>query len=276
MKPEEMNKIFTITSPCALTHREKGKEEKNMWNYHDKWKNHTGNSFLNDYKNVLQYFTTTVNGLICEQGKNTLDIKNLLLYVVNLVEKERYASRGFELLHGVYVMDGDTFVHSLNVALISHEIATWLDFSKEKKELATLCGLLHDVGKMQIDCVLLKKPGALTEKEREIIKQHSMKGFELLLKSEWEIDSHVCNAALQHHERYDGSGYPCGLEGEQIDVYARIVAIADVYDAMTANRVYRDALEPERVLAQMRSDNDKYDPEIFAVFYEKARVLLAC
>lgn len=247
-----------------------------MWSYHDKWKNHTGNSFLNDYKNVLQNFTTTVNSLICEQGKEVLNIKDLLLYVVNLVEKERYASRGFELLHGVYVMDGDTFVHSLNVALISHELAAWLGFSKEEKELATLCGLLHDVGKMQIDSDVLKKPGKLTDDEREIIKQHSIKGFELLLGSEWDIDVHVRETVLQHHERYDGSGYPYGLEGEQIDVFARIVAIADVYDAMTADRVYREAIEPGRVLVQMLSDKDKYDPAIFPVFYERARMLLVC
>lgn len=246
-----------------------------MWNYHDKWKNHTG-SFLNDYKNVLQDFTATVNGLICEQGKDALSIKDLLLYVVSLVEKRRYAPRGFELLHGVYKMDGDTFVHSLNVALISHELASWLGFSKEEKELATLCGLLHDVGKMKIDSNVLKKPGVLTEEEREVIKQHSIRGFELLLNSDWDIDVHVRNVALQHHERYDGSGYPFGLKGEQIDVFARIVAIADVYDAMTANRVYRDAIEPKHVLAKMLSDYDKYDPEIFEVFYERARVLVAC
>lgn len=223
-----------------------------------------GKKFIMDYKEVLGTFTKTVNGLICT-GSSDSRIEELLSYVTQLIEKRRYGIRSFELLHEVYSLDHDTFVHSLNVALISHEIAGWMGMSKNEQELATLCGLLHDVGKLMVDSNILKKPGMLTPEEREQIQQHPAKGFELLLKSQ-SVGVHVRNAALMHHERYDGSGYPYGLIGTQIDRYARIVAIADVYDAMTAERIYRSAIAPGDVLRYMKKEYLKYDPEIFSVF----------
>lgn len=228
--------------------------------------------FIKEYESVLDTFMKTMNALL--RGENRNDTERILNYVLRLAGKKKCGEANFKLMHEVYKLDYDTFVHSLNVALISHEIAIWAGLSKEEQELATLCGLFHDVGKLQIDVTILRKPGLLNAEERASIQEHPVKGFELLLKSS-TTDMHVRNSVLMHHERYDGSGYPYGLKGEQIDMYARIVAIADVYDAMTADRVYRAAIEPQRVLKKMIKDREVYDPFFFRIFLQHVSKIMA-
>ena len=235
-------------------------------------KKRTGDKFIKEYESVLNAFTNTINELIL--GDKCNDTEKLLEYVLKLLGKKRCGETSFKLMHEVYNLDYDTFVHSLNVALISHEIAVWAGLPKEEQELATMCGLLHDIGKLQIDSAILKKPGLLTAEERACIQEHPIRGFELLLKSPTS-DVHVRNAVLMHHERWDGSGYPYGLKGEQIDKYARIVAIADVYDAMTADRVYRAAIDPQKVLQKMSRDSSVYDSFFFRIFLQHVSEIMA-
>lgn len=232
-----------------------------------------GVKFVGDYSAVLNAMMKTVNELLMEESVDNTE--ELLKGILALLSERCYVDRSIKLMHEVYRLDYDTFVHSLNVAMISHELATWLGWNEEDVEKVTLCGLLHDVGKLRVEYAILMKPGRLTEEERLNMQEHPILGFELLEKCQ-TVDEHVRNAAMQHHERYDGSGYPCGLEGKQIDKFARVVAIADVYDAMTANRVYRDAMEPGYVLDQMRAECERYDTEFFAVFHDKVKELLAC
>lgn len=232
-----------------------------------------GLKFAGDYTHLLNALIKTVNGLLMEESVDNTE--ELLKGILTLLSKRRYADRSIKLMHEVYRLDYDTFVHSLNVAMISHELASWLNWSEEDVECATLCGLLHDVGKLRVEYAILMKPGRLTEAERLNMQEHPMLGFELLKKCQ-AVDEHIRKVAMQHHERCDGSGYPYGLVGEQIDRFARVVAIADVYDAMTADRVYRDAMAPGYVLEQMRSECDRYDKEFFAVFHGKVKDLLAC
>ena len=145
--------------------------------------------------------------------------------------------------------------------------AGWLKLSDKEVELATACGLFHDIGKLLVPYSIISKPGKLSDQEFATIKKHPSLGYQLLLSQ--DVDDHVKNAALMHHERNDGSGYPLKLKGNQIDPYARIVAIADVYDAMTAARCYRGPLCPFRVIEMFEVEGfQKYDVSILLPFLE--------
>ena len=173
----------------------------------------------------------------------------------------------FDILHNMRDYDDSTFNHSMNVALICNVFADWMHMSSMEKEIATVCGLLHDIGKLRIPDKIVKKTSRLTDEEYDLIKTHPMEGYNILFESRFIAS--VQNAALMHHERSDGSGYPLGLKGNQIDKFAKMVAIADVYDAMTAARVYRGALCPFKVIEMFEQEGlSMFDPEYILVFLE--------
>jgi putative nucleotidyltransferase with HDIG domain len=124
--------------------------------------------------------------------------------------------------------------------------------------------LLHDVGKIVVPTVILTKPGPLTDEERRIMERHALAGAELLSDVEFPWD--VLPIIRNHHERWDGRGYPDQLAGEDIPLAARILCIADVYDALTTDRPYRKAFTREKALEIMRSDAGAFDPALFAEF----------
>jgi putative nucleotidyltransferase with HDIG domain len=163
--------------------------------------------------------------------------------------------------------DDLTYAHCMNVALICHVFAGWMHFSPEDVEIATLSGMFHDIGKLAIPDHIIKKPDKLTDEEYSIIKQHTIEGYQILQNQ--DIDEHVKNAALMHHERCDGSGYPFGLTGNKIDKFAKLVSIADVYDAMTAARVYRGPLCPFSVIEIFEKEGlQRYESEYILCFLE--------
>lgn len=126
---------------------------------------------------------------------------------------------------------------------------------------------LHDVGKIGLPQELLSKPGRLTREEMEMIKSHSMIGYRMLEGSPWPIIQCAARIALSHHESWDGTGYPQGLVGEQIPLDARIVAVADVYDALLSARAYKPAWEEDLVVSEMRRMREtKFDPAILDLF----------
>lgn len=139
--------------------------------------------------------------------------------------------------------DEYTYTHCLNVAFYSMLIAKWLGLSGACIVEAIQAGLLHDIGKVRIPDEILNKKGKLSPEEYEEIKNHSRYGYEMI-ETVPELSDRVKYAVLAHHERIDGSGYPSGLLGDSIELYARIVAVADVYDAMTQNRVYKKKVSP--------------------------------
>ncbi len=172
----------------------------------------------------------------------------------------------FRMLRRVRRYDDLTYIHSLNVAILCHEFANWMHMPEEEQDILTLAGLLHDVGKMGIPGKIIKKAGLLTEEEYELIKQHPQKGYDFLKKH--PLDERIMNAALMHHERCDGSGYPQGLKADEIDDFAKIVAIADYYDALTSARVYREPHCPFEVFQMLQQERDKFDSTYLAVFME--------
>ena len=174
----------------------------------------------------------------------------------------------FDMLLNMRNVDDSVYDHCLDVALICNILAKWLHFSEEDQTMATACGLFHDVGKFLLPTGVLRKPGKLTTEEFEIIKTHTIEGFHLLSKYD-NIPQPVKNAALMHHEKCDGSGYPYGLKGPEIDKFAKIVTIADIFDAMTSERVYRKAMCPFSVIKSFEDEGiQKYEMKYILTFLE--------
>lgn len=201
-------------------------------------------------------------------GDTQLDIERLLEETDKILREGRSGMHVFEMLHGIRDYDDMTYVHCLNVSLICSIFAGWLRMSKEETKIITLAGLLHDIGKMLVPKEIISKPSRLTEDEFEHVKLHTIKGYQAL--KDMNLDIRIKYAALMHHERCDGSGYPNGFKFGQIENFSKIVAIADVYDAMTANRTYREALCPFDVVENFERDGFlKFDPGYLMVFLER-------
>lgn len=146
--------------------------------------------------------------------------------------------------------DEYTYTHSINVNLYSLLLGKALGLSRKKLELLGVAAMFHDVGKGKIPNKVLNKPGKLTDVEFGIMKTHPQKGLEVLGDVEG-LDQAVLRGVVEHHERFDGSGYPNGVKGEDIHPFGRIIAISDVYDALTSVRVYKKAVTPAKTLSQM-------------------------
>ncbi|WP_313134437.1 HD-GYP domain-containing protein [Anaerocolumna sp.] len=155
-----------------------------------------------------------------------------------------------------------TFIHSVNVGILSTCIGAKMKFNRrELIELGT-SGMLHDVGKKYVPLDILDKKGKLTKEEFDVILKHPEKGYDML-SSYYDLSSTTRVGVLQHHERFDGSGYPRGLKGEEISSFGRILAVADTYDAMTSDRSYRKAFGASEVLEYLLgTGNVGYDYNI--------------
>jgi putative nucleotidyltransferase with HDIG domain len=169
------------------------------------------------------------------------------------------------LIAALDARDQYTAGHSAAVAVYARDIARRLGLSEDEQQLAHLCGLVHDIGKVGLPAGLLEKPGALTLEERRRMEEHSAIGERILGK----VDDYAEVAAVvrHHHERVDGNGYPDRLRGDDIPILSRIIAVADAYNAMTSGRPYRDAM-PSRVarfrLAQ--AAGTQFDTTVVAAF----------
>ncbi len=164
------------------------------------------------------------------------------------------------LARAVDARDAYTGSHSERVADLAARIATQLGVDREQVELTRLAGSLHDLGKLAIPEEILRKPGPLSETERLVLERHPQIGFRML--ESLGVDP-VADWVLHHHERWDGSGYPDGVAGETIPLGARIIFVADAYDAMTSDRVYRDRLTDDEAIAELdRCAGSQFDPEI--------------
>jgi len=158
--------------------------------------------------------------------------------------------------------------HTARVAQYSCGIAEVMGLSDEEIEILRVSAYLHDYGKIAIRDSVLTKPGRLTEEEYGVMKEHAAKSKEILSKMYWSRDNRqVPSIAGAHHERYDGNGYPNGLKGDEIPLGARIMALADVFDALTSDRDYREALPFETAMDIIRKDVGKaFDPDVFKYF----------
>ena len=171
------------------------------------------------------------------------------------------------MLQNLEGLDDSTYAHCVNVALLSSMLGEKLNLKKEEIKILSLGGLLHDIGKLKMPEQIVQKPEYFHEKESESIKKHPMEGYKLLSKKGLPEDVLMC--VLQHHERCDGSGYPYGVKRNQINKYARIVAIADVFETLTSNRVYQEAMTPFEAMRILEDERyDKYETKYLLTFLE--------
>lgn len=222
--------------------------------------------FTKKYDTTVSTLKNSVNMLLTD-GKE-IDADALVEKIDRMVVEAGNKNRVFNMLHCIRDYDEQTYVHSVNVALICNCFAKWLNMNEPDTRLLTLAGMLHDVGKTTIPKEILLKPESLTEEEYEVVKTHSLKGYNMLKNQ--KVDDHIKIAALQHHERADGSGYPYGKTADEIDSFSMIVAIADVYDAMTSDRIYRPRICPFAVIENFeKTENERYDPKFLIPLLEQ-------
>ncbi|MGL4798472.1 MAG: HD-GYP domain-containing protein [Cellulosilyticaceae bacterium] len=175
-----------------------------------------------------------------------------------------------KVLNQIEQKDCYTKGHSTRVAMYA---ATFLQHSEKNIASAKKLGYaaqLHDIGKCKIADEILQKPGRFTPEEREEMNKHSLYSAKML-REEFQFDEEICHMVECHHERYDGSGYPYGLKGEEIPIEARIIAIVDTFDAITTKRPYQPARTIEEAIEEMNRFAHEFDPEFFEIFKKLVR-----
>ena len=204
---------------------------------------------LNTFIRERQVFFDTIHSIADSLIDEIISKKNVL---INLVD--------------IKSMDNYTYQHSVNVAVLS--LILGIQLKLNRLELYDLCigALVHDIGKILIPKEILLKTDKLSDSEFTVIKEHTVKGFDYAKKMS-EISAVARAVALQHHERYDGKGYPDHRKGTDIHKFARIVAITDVYDALTSDRPYRRALSPSEALEYIMANGaSQFDYEMVKIF----------
>ncbi|QGG48425.1 HD-GYP domain-containing protein [Heliorestis convoluta] len=208
--------------------------------------------------------------LLGEKGIDGREIKKAVSHLIDEIIANRHI-----LIHmsDIRAYDDYTFGHSVNVAVLATLTGLALGYNELKlRDLA--CGaLLHDIGKMFVPIEILNKPGSLTDDEYKEIQKHSYYGFDVIRKKREDFSSLSAHVAFQHHERFDGTGYPRGLHGNDIHEFARIVAVADMFDALVADRVYRKGFLPYQAHEiLMAATSQHLDPSITQVFLQNIAI----
>lgn len=194
-----------------------------------------------------------------------MDIKQELLPAILDVSKHRDV---FELFEIVKAKDDYTYQHNIGVGVLSTLIGRWMNLDEVELLELSLAAALHDVGKVRIPIEVLNKPGKLSDDEYELIKKHTVFGYELL-KDTAGLSSVIARVALEHHEREDGGGYPLGLKKDNIHPYSSIVAVADIFHAMSSKRPYHDPISFHEIITQMEHGRfGELNPHIVSTFIE--------
>lgn len=219
----------------------------------------------------VDYITKPLFPMIVQARVHT----HLSLVQVSELEKSCYAAIHMLGEAGHY-NDTDTGVHIWRMAAYCGSLADAANWTQERRKLIELAAPMHDTGKIGIPDAVLKKPGPLDETEWTIMKTHSRIGYDILKKSDTPVFQLAAEIALNHHEKWGGRGYPEGLAGEAIPESARIVAIADVFDALTMKRPYKEAWPLDRVMLTMRRDaGTHFEPRLMRLFEDNLPTILA-
>ncbi|MFD1773504.1 HD-GYP domain-containing protein [Paenibacillus rhizophilus] len=195
-----------------------------------------------------------------------IEIKNQLIPVVRQISRHPNL---FELFESVKAKDEYTHQHNIGVGVLSTMIGQWLNLEESELALLSLAATIHDIGKIRIPQEILLKPGKLTEDEFDEMKRHTIYGYEIL-KGTVGLSPRAMLVALQHHERLDGSGYPLHLKKGEIDFLSQIVAVADVFHAISSKRPYQDSMPFYKVVTLMRQGSfGELNPEIVSLLLDK-------
>jgi HD-GYP domain-containing protein (c-di-GMP phosphodiesterase class II) len=192
-----------------------------------------------------------------------MEIRNHILPIIELTTAD---DNLFGLFSALQSRDDYTYRHHVAVGIVSNLIGRWLGWEGVELVQLTIAGTLHDVGKVKLPAELISRPSGLTEEEYAQVKEHTTIGYELI-KETVGMNHRQAIVALKHHERLDGSGYPFGLKGDQIDNMSRIVAVADIFHAMTSKRSYHDAAPFFKTMQELQEYSfGKLDPHVVQVF----------
>lgn len=238
----------------SKTHLQRIRESEEFIQFNQVYFEHMKN-FETDLKNIVN------------SSSSKIDMDTLLTVPTTLLNNVGTDIGLFDLLNNIRHLDDSTYAHSLNVAIIASIVGKWLHLSDADLKILTSCGLLHDIGKLMVSESILKKPAKLTKEEFAQIQQHTSLGYSILKNK--DIDSRIKSCALLHHEKADGSGYPLGKKRESLPLFSQIITIVDTYEAMTANRVYRQGLCPFEVIKLFEKEGfSKYNVQILLIFLE--------
>ena len=238
-----------------------------MSNYMDQYfENHQNVSVKHTFPDLNIHTGDEVERLYHSLGKMVHDMDAYVDHIVEQEQKTAHLTKDFmmALAKAVDAKDHYTSGHSARVAQYSREIARRMGKSAEEQEEIYTMGLLHDIGKIGVPESIINKNGRLTDEEFKMIKEHPIMGYDIL-KNVKELPT-LAVGARWHHERFDGRGYPDGLSGEAIPLEARIIGVADAYDAMTSNRAYSSVRPQDQVRAEIaRCKGSQFDPAIAEV-----------
>jgi len=214
----------------------------------------------------------TVNPILNHKGEieEFIAIRNDITEVIKLHEELERTQEEMILKTGEIgeVRSQETGMHVKRVAKYSELLGRYYGLDETEVKQLTVASPMHDIGKVAIPDAILKKPGKLTDEEWEIMKTHAEIGYRLFKDSDKPLLQAAATIAYEHHEKYDGSGYPRGLKGEEIHIFGRITALADVFDALGRDRYYKKAWKDEEIFTLLRAERGKhFDPKLVDIFF---------
>lgn len=217
-------------------------------------------------------FQTIKNVMDTVRDGGSIDLPVVKDTVDDIVHRILNDDNVFMKISGIRDIDNYTYLHSVDVCIYSVITGKSLNLAREEICELGLGAILHDIGKCKVPLSILNKPTSLTPNEYEIMKRHTLYGYEIVSKTP-NIKSSTADIALNHHEHWDGTGYPAGKSGEEIGMLSRIVSLADVYDALTADRVYRKRFMPHEAAEYIMSNSSRhFDPDLLKVFLDNIAI----
>jgi len=215
----------------------------------------------------------TINPILNEHDEieEFIAVRNDITKVIQLNEEIKHTQNDliYRMSELTETRSKETGFHVRRVAKYSQLLAQYYGLSHEEIEYLTLASPMHDIGKVAIPDSILHKPSQLTSEEWEIMKTHTTIGFNLFKDSEKPLLQTAAIIAHQHHEKYDGTGYPRGLKGDEIHIYARITALADTFDALNSKRSYKSAWSEDKIFTYLKEESGKhFDPKLVKIFFD--------
>ncbi|MCX7773680.1 MAG: HD-GYP domain-containing protein [Clostridia bacterium] len=221
------------------------------------------------YSDAFNNIKTVMESIRIDQNVNIDTLKQTVNEMVHHILNDDMV---FMALTGIRDIDNYTFLHCVDVCIYSVVTAKALHMRDEEIQELAMAAILHDIGKCKVPLDILNKPGKLTNDEFDVMKRHTLSGMDIVNQLPG-LSKKIAKIVCQHHEKWDGSGYPVGLKNYDIDLGARIVSIADVYDALTANRVYRKRYMPHEAAEYLMAQNEsQFDPNIMKTFIDSIAV----
>jgi putative two-component system response regulator len=219
---------------------------------------------------ILRARVSTHINLYKLQSNLKKEVANRLKEIKNLNKEMMYLAASI-----AEMKSKETGLHLKRVSSLSYLIATKLGFSENEAQELKMASILHDIGKVAIPDHVLNKPEKLSQVEWEMMQKHAIFGYDMLKESDFELMHLAATISLEHHERWDGTGYPKGIKKEEISLVGRIVAVSDVFDSLLDKRVYKEAWSPEAVKSYFQDMSGKqFDPKITQILLEDFETFL--